>query len=271
MGHNSHLTSWRVTNRLALACLCGFVICSHTDAQAQNTPAQKGYYVLQYSGLTLGRVRTERIDERNHYSMSIDTKSKSFAALFSPFQTIAHVEGIKKDGRYLPQHYHSNSYKSDEGDGRSTDITYDIQGNIAKRLRIPLDDAWWRPEVPLSKANAATDPITAYLTLQQKLRRNQDQGIKRTNIFTYDGRRLAKFSVTETAHRRIQFEGKSVSAIFTTIKRTPLDGYTPKEWAKYKKGDPEITANFTDDAKPELLRLDVALVVGKISVVKSEF
>lgn len=271
MGHFYHLSSWlAIKRRIWRGACCLLLSVISTHAQAASNAVQEAYYLLQFSGITLGRVRTETLDTAEIYRMSVDTKSKSFAALFSPFQTIASIEGIKRNGHYLPQHYRSHSYKSDEGDGRSTDITYDKKGAIIKRQRVPLDDAWWRPEVPLSKANQATDPITSYLKLTQALGKTGNHYPQTHTLYTYDGRRLAKFTVTVTGHASIPNGKHKTQALLTRITRTPLDGYTPKEWAKYKKGDPRITASFTDEKNAQLLRLDVALIVGTISVVKSE-
>ena len=232
-------------------------------AHATPTLPENLYYSISWNGLSLGRIRVTSSETATTYSMLVDTKSKGVAATFSPFRTLAEVQGTKTNGTYLPTRYHSRSEKSDEGGDHSTLITYDTKGAITERTLVPPNtDPAWRPIVPLKKAQTATDPITALIAMRARLSTNASQGVTDTIMRSYDGKRLAELKATiieddEAADR-------STPVIVTRITRNPIDGYTQKELKKHAEGDPDFIVWFTNDQHLMPERLELQLMLGTI-------
>lgn len=256
-----------MASRIAL-CISILALACTAPAHAVSPLPEKLYYRISWSGLPLGRIRVDTSETTARYHMVIDTKSKGVASVFSPFETVAQASGIISNGHYIPQRYESRANKSDEGKNRSTTILYDSNGRITERSYTPkADDPAWRPVVTIDKASAATDPITGFLAIRHMLRNHLAQGLKEANIQSYDGKRLATLTATH-----ITSEGTTGSSpiIVTRITRTPIDGYTPKEWKKYKAGDPTLTVWFADNASLTPLRLELELMLGSVIVELSE-
>lgn len=243
--------------RLALITCCLALLASPAIA-APTLPASL-YYRISWGGLPLGRIRVSANEDDERYRMVVDTKSKGVVSVFTPFQTIAQVEGIKRDGRYIPQEYKTNAQKSDEGDDRYNFIRYDEEGNITERISKPQDDPRWRPIVPREEVADAADPITCFIAIRSLLLQNREQGVKETALRSYDAKRLALLKAT-----LIPNPDPKKGAIATRITRIPLNGYTPKEWKKYRKGDPALTVWFSNDRYVMPTRLELDLMLGTI-------
>jgi Protein of unknown function (DUF3108) len=217
------------------------------------------YYRISWNGLSLGRIRVSAGETDTHYQLMVDAKSRGVASLFSPFHTVIETQGIvRKDGsvrRYIPQNFLITSQKNDKNPPDSTHITYDDNGHIRERmLNPPNNDPAWRPIVPIEKASTGTDPLTCILTLRQQL---LDSSPPPHTLISYDGNRLATLIATplsQTVKEQIALR----------IERKPIDGYTPKEWKKYRAGDPPITVWFS--AKHTMMpeRIELALPLGII-------
>ncbi len=231
-------------------------------AFAAPTLPSKLYYRISWSGLPLGRIRVDCTETDSSYSMLIDTKSKGVVSVFSPFQTLAQTHGIKQNGRYLPTRYVSQAEKSDEGEDRATSIDYDSVGRIVKRTVTPPDDPAWRPIVALEKVLTIPDPITGFIQIRHALSEAEAQGLKEAIIRTYDGKRFAQLKAKI-------IPSEKPNLIATRITRKPLDGYTPKELKKFKKGDPELIVWFEKNNAFMPNRLELSMMLGTITVQKS--
>lgn len=240
------------------------------EAHALTSLNQKSYYRISWNGLTLGRIRITASEKDGNYNLLVDTKSKGIANVFSPFETIASAEGVREDGRYIPRRYYSKAIRSDEGKNRQTEITYDSTGMILKRARTPLDDPSWRPEVPIAEINRAPDPVTAFLQMRHQLMRNVGQGIRETTVMTYDGRRYAGFTVNAIQAGTTLIDGEMKPVVHTVITRQPINGYTPKEWKKFKKGDPTVYAWFSADEAFIPLKIEISLMIGVLRIQLTE-
>ncbi len=227
-------------------------------AMAAPTLPESLYYRLSWNGISLGRIRVTATETPTTYSMLIDTKSKGVASMFSPFRTLAQVQGIKQQGRYIPTRYETTSEKSDEGDNHTNLITYDENGRILTQAsNPPNNDPSWRPIVPVDKASEATDPITAFIAMRAELVRASVQGVGEISRKSYDNKRLAVLKATLLS--------KSKTSIRTRISRHPIAGYTEKELKKYKQGDPEfIVTFFTADSHIMPSKLELKLLLGTL-------
>jgi hypothetical protein len=54
------------------------------------------------------------------------------------------------------------------------------------------------------------------------------------------------------------------------IARIPINGYTPKELKKFKKGDPEIRLYFSNDAAFLPIRATAKVTLGELSLTMVE-
>lgn len=242
---------------LLLLCLLGFAAPSY----AAPTLPESLYYRLSWGGITLGRIRFSATETETSYHVVVDTKSKGIASIFSPFETVAQTRGIKRGGQYIPGRYDTNSVKSDEGENRTGHIRYDANGHITERITSDPDDPAWRPVVPLEKADKATDPVTGFVQLRHAILKAAQQGIKQVSVRTYDNKRLAEIKATLLPPPAVE---ASEHLIRTHITRTPLDGYTPKEWKKFRQGDPALTVTFAT-ATMMPTRVELQLMLGTIT------
>lgn len=223
-------------------------------------------YVVKWNGITIGRVILAVTENKNTFYASIDTKTRGIVDIFSPLRSVVTVDGvITESGDYLPTLYQSRSH-SDEG-GRTAKLTYDESGTLTERIREPLDDPNWRPEVPLEELVDVADPITAFLRLRRELFGNLKAKVKDTKVKTYDGRRLAEFKIRAINPGTKMIHGEVTKMINTVAFRRPINGYTPKELAKYDKGDPTVHVYFSHDFTLMPLAIEFDVTFGSISAV----
>jgi hypothetical protein len=221
-------------------------------------------YQIRWNGIGIGRIILNIKESDDGYMASVDTKTRGIIDIFSPLRGFTQVSGrITEEGAYLPTHYESRS-QSDDG-GRTTSLAYDSDGELSKRLREPLDDPSWRPEVPLEEIVGVADPITAFLRLRSALFQNLQAKVKDTIVPAYDGRRYAEIRVRAINPGTKMLKGKVTPMINTVLFRKPINGYTPKELAKFDKGDPTVHVYFSHDMELMPLALDIDLPYGMIT------
>jgi hypothetical protein len=218
------------------------------------------YYRISWNGLSLGRIRVSAEETDIRYRLTVDAKSRGVASLFSPFHTVIDTQGIvKQEGaekRYIPQQFLLTSHKKDKDTPNTTRIAYDDNGHIRERvLNPPNNDPSWRPIVPIEKASIGTDPLTCFLRLREQLLNAENPPHA---LASYDGNRLATLTATPLSQHALE------QPMVLRITRTPIDGYTPKEWKKYRAGDPLITVWFSGARGMTPERMEVALPLGII-------
>ena len=224
-----------------------------------------GRYTIAWSGITLGRIILTVREDGTSYAMSVDTKTRGIGAMISDEKRIVSTEGTKNEaGDYIPVRYHSAPQKKAEGD--IVTLTYDAKGNIAKRERKDPDDPSWRPLPSNEEINTARDPITAALILRRQLYASLDTADSTISTRTYDGLRLAQMRLIRTLNSKVEVMGHYVDTVRVAVKREPINGYTPKELKKYKKGDPEINIYFSNDADFLPVRATARATIGELSM-----
>jgi hypothetical protein len=229
----------------------------------------KGKYSIAWSGIPLGRILIEAHEDGASYRMSIDTKTKGIGALVSDEARVVSAQGSKSaDGTYIPITYNSRPHR--KGENERTTLTYDTKGDITKRERVPEDDPAWRPPVPFAEVNTARDPITAAFILRRKLYAALADNKAEVGMHIYDGVRLADMKLIRSSDARVAIMDKYFESVNVGITRTPINGYTPKELKKFKKGDPAIHLYFTKDAAFLPIRATAKTPVGELSMTLSE-
>ncbi len=230
--------------------LCVFLLLAAHGAQAGGDalkPLQlKARYRIAWSGIALGRILIEAQEDASRYHMQIDTKTTGVGALITADRSLNVAHGRVAEGSYLPEKYESKPLGGT--DHSITVLTYDAQGKIASRLRDPDDDPAWRPPVPFAEVDTASDPVTAAFTLRRALYAAMQNNMSEVSTRTYDGARLATMKITRQPNRTLEIMEKPQPVVDVTITRTPINGYSPKDLKKFKKGDPEIHLYFSDDA-----------------------
>ena len=248
------------------------LLCSTAHAQVPTLEPLnfKAKYDVAFSGIGIGRIRVEVQEDAFSYRMVVDTKTSGIAKLFSREKSVAKIEGRKRNGAYFPLSYSSTNIRSDDKITRTT-ITYDESADIKTYERSPLDDPKWRPVVPREQLRPrAYDPMTGFLVARSKLREAMVKNERNANVRTYDGARLAKLSIDVVDRARIQRMGDYANAINTTVLREPITGYTPKEWKKFKEGDPPIHLYLSADAQLFPIQISVALPFGTLTAKLAE-
>ncbi len=244
--------------------------CAQAADGALSPLVLKGRYVIAWSGIPLGRIILTANEDATNYSMVIDTKTKGIGALISDEKRVISVEGAKTAADvYIPSRYQSRPHR--KGERNTITMTYDAAGNIATRENDNEDDPAWRPPVPREEANTARDPVTAAFILRRKLHASFADKITDISTRTYDGERLATMSLIPAGDdARVEVMGAYVKAINVVVKRAPINGYTPKEIKKYKKGDPEIRIYFSNDEAFIPLRATAKVPLGELSMTLEE-
>lgn len=226
-------------------------------------------YRIAWSGITLGRINLIAHEDATRYGMSVDTKTRGMGSLISDEAQVVSVEGTKTaEGNYVPVQYISRPLK--EGDTDLITLTYDTKGDISNRLRMNDDDPAWRPPVPFAKINTARDPITASFMLRRALYAALKKGVHEVGTRTYDGMRLAEMKLIQATDVKVAVMGEYREAVNVAVTRTPIEGYTPKELKKFKKGDPAIHLYFSNDAAFLPIRASAKTLVGELSLTLEE-
>jgi hypothetical protein len=254
----------------AACCVLSLALAAGAQAQETIQPlVLNAKYTIAWSGIPLGRILIEAHEDGASYRMSIDTKTKGIGALVSDEARVVSAQGTKaSDGSYIPSRYHSRPHR--KGGDDLTTLTYDAKGDIVKRERVPEDDPAWRPPVPFAEVNTARDPITAAFILRRKLYEAMADKKAEIGMRTYDGRRLAEMKLIRTSDARVAVMDKYYESVNVGITRTPINGYTPKELKKFKKGDPAIHLFFTKDSAFLPIRATAKTPVGELSMTLSE-
>jgi Protein of unknown function (DUF3108) len=239
-------------------------------AWAQQAPLSpfnlNGRYKVAWSGITLGRINLIAAEDATSYSMSIDTKTRGVGAIIGDEARLIIARGSKAvDGTYIPAAYESKPQKNEETED-VIKLTYDAKGDIVNRLRTKDDDPAWRPPVPFAKVNTARDPVTGAFMLRRALYALVPSTQNEVATKTYDGLRMATMKMTRAANAKVEVMGEYKDSINVAITRTPIDGYTPKELKKFKKGDPEIRVYFSNDAAFLPVRATAKTLVGELSM-----
>lgn len=207
----------------------------------------KARYELSWNGLTVGRLIVTASEDANHYDMMLDSKTHGIGALISDDKTVTRTNGIKNAaGDYLILHYEFRPIGKDEDDYITLD--YDAKGKIMKRVRTKDDDPTWRPPVPNEQIDTAHDPLTVIFILRRLLYAAMASNQHEISTRSYDGMRLFEMKLVRDGVKRLEVEGKKIEVIDVVVQRVPVNGYTPKEIKKYKKGDPDIHFYFSNDA-----------------------
>lgn len=227
-------------------------------------------YEVAWSGIVVGRIILTAKEDASSYSMIVDTKTHGLGSLVSDESSVVSTVGTKKaDGTYVPGHYHSGPQK--KGDTRTvTDLDYNVNGNITKRLREPDDTPSWRPAVSFADIDTARDPITASFILRQKLHDVLANPSAEVSHRTYDGARLATMKMQRTQNAKVEVMGTYKDTVNVVVTRTPIDGYTPKEVKKFNKGDPEIHLYFSNDDAFLPVRATAKVVLGELSLTMTD-
>ncbi len=222
-------------------------------------------YIISWSGITLGRINVTAREDAGSYSLIVDTKTHGVGAIVSDEASIVRAEGTKNAaGDYVPVSYHAGP--QGKKSGTNTTLNYDAKGLIATRTRDPEDDPAWRPPVTFEQIDTAHDPITASFMLRRMLYAAQQKSDASVATRTYDGARLAEMRMTRTINARVPVMDGYKDAVNVVVTRTPIEGYTPKELKKFKKGDPEIHLYFTNDAAFLPIRASARIEFGELAL-----
>jgi Protein of unknown function (DUF3108) len=120
--------------------------------------------------------------------------------------------------------------------------------------------------VPFASVNTARDPVTGSYMLRRALYAALPTSQNEVATKTYDGLRLATMKMVRDTNAKVAVMGEYKDTINVAITRTPINGYTPKELKKFKKGDPEIRIYFTNDAAFLPVRATAKTLVGELSM-----
>jgi hypothetical protein len=251
---------------MALLCIGIAAPAFAADSSALSPLILNGRYQVAWSGITIGRINLIAYEDAASYRMSIDTKTRGIGAIVSDEAQLVTAKGSKtSEATYIPASYDSRPQRNIDEEDTIT-LTYDAKGDISNRLRTRDDDPAWRAPVAFATINTARDPITATFMLRRMLYASLANGPNEVATKTYDGKRLAEMRLIRAANVKVEVMGSYKDSINVAVTRTPIEGYTPKELKKFKKGDPEIRVFFTNDSSFLPVRATAKTPLGELSM-----
>lgn len=222
-------------------------------------------YNIYWNGLPMGRLRIKTEETSSRYQVSFDIKTRGLAEMFSPLRSYTTASGIKNvRGDYIPTDYAAKT--TDDGDTKTTTLTYDSSGTIIERDRNPPEVEGHRPIVPIEDLAEAHDGISAFLILRKTALDHLKNQQKETSVRVYDGRRLAEYTLRVVNPGTKMIHNQITGMINTVITRKPIDGYTEKELKKFDKGDPIVHLYFSQNGIFLPLALEAQVMFGIIRV-----
>lgn len=219
-----------------------------------------GYYDVSWSGITVGTLVADAHEDDAHYKMSAFIESTGLTYLFTRHKSETTVEGIRQDGRYLPQQYRTEF--STRGSSREIILTYDKTGKMVQEVANPPENRQKRPEVPMELKERVIDLLTTFFVQRGKIYEALARDNPEFTIRMYDGRRLTDLHFKVFGRQVVGWHNQDTPVIHFTFTRTPIAGFKKSELEDIQKEEPDINLYLSDDGQLIPLKIVVASAAG---------
>lgn len=234
-----------LTRGLATLLLC---MCAALPAHALEPLTVHGKYTLYVGQIPVGKVSWIVREHENGYSAYSKVRTTGIARLIKKHRREMKASGVMNVLGYIPTSY---EYNSATGKKRHVELAYDEKGALIHRVNHPEDGAG-RPQVPATMAKDSVDPLTALLTLREKVGHALASSTPNqvTHFNVYDGRRLTQISVSVVGTATLTDGPEPIPVYKAFVERTPIDGHSQGELEDIREEkDPPVYVYFSKDEK----------------------
>lgn len=223
---------------------------------------EKLYYEADWSGVNFGKIGIEIDQQADKADVICDIKSSGIMALFVKHSSHTTLTASGHNFVYPDRVYESRYYTRKKA--RHVKLTYK-DNKIIEQIVEPPDNRDKRPAVPEDDINSAYDLMSFLLQMRSEIFAAVKAEKTEFSINSYDGRRLTQGDFKISGNKTIKVAGKKYETIVVVSRRKFLAGYTKSEQDDYDPKEPSMTTYFSNDGKLIPLRMEIPLLLQKIS------
>ncbi len=238
------------------------------NLSAAEDVSQEYLYQISWSGFNVGKIlfKEERVADK--YTVSADISSQSIARYVWKYSSLNIVEGLIRNGKYVPEKYQSNWWRKKQK--QEIKLGFSKDGDVVEESLVPPERVGKRPEVGDEFKKAVFDPVSTAIvsreTIREKLKNNPDY----TGVFTiptFDAKRRFDVECTVHGYANITFRGKPRRVLKVSIERLPIAGFREKD-LKEMREQKQVIEFYLDEglmpiwgnAKAEVGRATITLL-----------
>lgn len=215
-----------------------------------------GYYEVSWGGITVGGLAIATYEDAERYSMEAHVKSNGLAWVITKHKSATTAEGIKRDGKYLPQRFETHFHHRNKN--RHIILNYDENGKLKDEFVNPADPPWKRKPVPMELKESALDPLSIFFVQRKRVYEALEDGGEQFTLQMFDGRRLTDMHYFVHGRQRVGWNMQDVPVIRFNLSRTPVAGYKDSELEELRdKKDPSVSLFLSDDGRLIPLKLEI--------------
>lgn len=270
LGYTEHMVFIHRITRGAFAGLCimamlgGFTPAKAEDESLTAVPLLPyndiGLYHISWSGVPVGFLLIDADETTEGYHIDVRTKATGILRMATRHSSSMTTKGIKKDGKYLPQHFETTFKLRD--DTRHITLDFDAKGKLTHETNEPPEPEWKRPKVESSLKEYALDPLTAFYAHRPLIHRALREKQERFTLRYYDGRRLTDLHYEVNGLTTTEVGKQKTQVLAVTVTREAIAGYRDKELKEMKGKDMKLQLFFSTDGKFLPLRFIVDAKMG---------
>lgn len=218
-----------------------------------------GVYSVTWNNLPVGYLIMDAQETASTYKVDVNTRATGALKLATKHSSTLTAQGIKREGKYLPQHF--GTVFNLRGESRTIDLAYDKDGRLISETNNPPEPEWKRPPVPQELKADAIDPMTLFYAHRPLIHKAIRNGEREFTLRYYEGRRLTDLYYTVGEVEQVQIGKHSVPLLRVSVLRKPIAGYKEKELKKMAKKDYLLELYLTTDGRymPQKFVVDAAL------------
>lgn len=219
------------------------------------------YYDVSWSGIRVGGMVIDAREDADSYAMSLKMKSDGLAWMVTKHHSTNTIEGIKKNGEYLPQRF--ETFFTLRKKTRHIVLDYDAEGKLVHEVNTPPEDPNKRKPVPQELKEQVIDVLTVFFEQRKMLYEALKSGTESFTLRMYDGRRLTDMEYWVKGRQNVSWNNQNIPAVVFSLSRTPVAGFKESELEDLRdKKDPAVTFYLSDDGKLTPLRIVIDASAG---------
>jgi Protein of unknown function (DUF3108) len=263
-------TARTVTRTLAVAVLMLSVAGS---ARASEEPSLELRYGLYWGGVRLATLDLHHEAAPGGYQAGLSVETVGLIKKLTKYRAEANAEGEQRLlGKRIPVTF-SSMYKSRKK-SRSAAIEFDPLTGDVVGLRIEKRGRPDGTDVPEELQHDVVDPLTAFFSLRDALRRARLEGRGEFEAAVFDGRRRFDVEARVTGHERVKLSGRSWPAIRVELDILPIVGFDDADLEEVGADENErlrLEVMFSDDEHLLPLQINTldTTIAGTISLLEN--
>lgn len=223
-----------------------------------------GIYTFGWSGVKFGEMDFLSEEKTGHFRAETHIRTTGLLNLFAAHASHTTLKSALEEGGISTSPRTYETFYTTKKEPRHVKLVFARGGAVTEEIVMPPENRQKRPEVPAADKKAALDPLSFLLALRKGLHEALQTDKKQVSLRLFEGRRLMDTDFVIAGHATLLRGTQEVPVIRVIGRRKPVAGYTAKELASLKEGDPPVIAYFSDDGHLVPLRLEVPLPVGML-------